>query len=605
VVLLRFLLPLLLISVVTLSAQFGSVSDSDAYFTEAPKKRVLILHSYYRGYKWTDDEHAGIESILNPAIGSSNIYTEYMDTKKAYGELYSQRLYEVYKIKFANFKFDVIVATDNNAFSFLLRYRDKLFPRTPVVFCGVNYLKEEDLAGHTGFTGVNEEADMKGCIDLALRIHPKTRNVVLINEWTTTGRRVHEEFLKVMPLFPSINFTLFEDVTMETILEELDRLPPDSVVLYNAFSRDKSGRVYEYNESISLVVRYCKVPIYSNWDFNLGHGVVGGLFTRGQDQGEAAGRLALQILKGVPVRDIPVMMTSPKHYVFDYRVMRHFGITPADLPRDSIVINTPQSFYFKYKKLIDTTAVVFAILLVIISILLVNIQRRKQTEKQLVASKEQLRTLSLRLSEAEETGRKMLSRELHDEIGQNLTILGVNLNLLRSLIPKEKQITVHDRITDSVAIVKQTTERVRNLMNDLRSPVLDDYGLVAAIDLYGKQCFSRTGINVSVRGLEPSPRLPAHVENGLFRIVQEAMTNVVKHARATEVIISLSKEKEKATLSVEDNGVGYDSTRFSRADGKSGWGLITMTERALALRGTCRIESSPGLGTQVVVEVPA
>jgi len=124
---------------------------------------------------------------------------------------------------------------------------------------------------------------------------------------------------------------------------------------------------------------------------------------------------------------------------------------------------------------------------------------------------------------------------LHDEIGQNLTILGVNLNLFRSLIPIDSDDVVHARINDSLDIVKQTAERTRNLMNELRSPVLDDYGLVAAIDLYGKNCKARTGIGVVVRASDADTRLPLHFENALFRIVQESLTNVVKHSKATQV----------------------------------------------------------------------
>ncbi len=160
------------------------------------QKRVLVLHSYYQGYKWTDDENAGIESVLKPVIGRNNLHIEYMDTKKVFGDLYSQRIYEVYKLKYNNYKFDLIITTDNNAFEFMLRYRDKLFPDTPVVFCGVNYFQIERLKGHRGFTGVNEENDFVQNIELVLKLHPKTKQIVFINEWTTTGVGVHEAFMK-------------------------------------------------------------------------------------------------------------------------------------------------------------------------------------------------------------------------------------------------------------------------------------------------------------------------------------------------------------------------------------------------------------------------
>ncbi len=574
-------------------------------FKETVRKRVLILHSYYQGYKWTDDENRGIESVLKPAIGTNNLYIEYMDTKKIFGDLYSQRLYEIYKLKYKNFKFDVIIVTDNNAFEFMLKYRDDLFPGTPVVFCGVNYFEETQLRGQKLITGVNEENDLKGSIQLMLKLHPKTKEIIFVNEWTTTGQNVHKAFVKTIPQFQeTVKFSLLEDVRIEEILEKLGPLSEGSVVLYSAFSRDKSGRLFDYDEIISLIAEHCKVPIYTTNEFNLGLGVVGGFVVNGYDQGEAAARMALRILQGENIDNISVMMTSPKRTVFDYKQMQKFRISRASLPQDSLIVNLPQTFYFKYKKWVDGLIVVFIALLLIISILLVNIHKRKKSEEALKVSRAQLRTLAWRLAETEEKERKTLSRELHDQIGQNLTILGINLNLLRSLIPSNMLNIMQSHIGDSLTLVKQTTERVRNLMNDLRSPVLDDYGLVAAIDLYVKQFSSRTGIDIVIRVTDASPHVSPNIENAAFRIVQEALTNVVKHAQATQVVINIDVFADRLLLSVEDNGIGYEMTDVTNRNEERGWGLITMTERALAVGGTCRMRSQPGMGTHIIVEVP-
>jgi signal transduction histidine kinase len=284
--------------------------------------------------------------------------------------------------------------------------------------------------------------------------------------------------------------------------------------------------------------------------------------------------------------------------------MQRFGISRSDLPKDSLIVNLPQTFYFKYKKWVDGIIIVLVMLLLIISVLLININKRKKTEKALKGSREELRTLGWRLAESEETQRKVLSRELHDQIGQNLTILGVNLNILRSLVPKNAMDIIHSRINDSLLLVKQTTERTRSLMNNLRSPVLDDYGLVAAIDLYGKQFSSRTGIDITVRVSDANSHFTPNIENAVFRIVQESLTNVVKHAQATQVVINVNVSTGRLLLSVEDNGNGYDISKITDGNAERGWGLITMKERALAVGGTCRMRSRPGMGTHIIVEVP-
>jgi len=569
------------------------------------KKRVLVIHSYYQGYKWTDDENKGIESVLQPVIGRNSLYIEYMDTKKIFGDLYSQRLYEVYKLKYKNFKFDAIIVTDNNAFEFMRKYRNDLFPGIPVVFCGVNYFDRRHLEGQRLITGVNEENDLRACIEMILKLHPKTKEIVFVNEWTSTGRNVHRAFVEAMPYFRSVvNFSLLEDMEIEDILERLRDLLPDTVVLYSAFSRDKAGKLFDYDEAASLIVSSCKVPIYTTNEFNLGLGVVGGLVVNGYDQGEAAAKMVLRILKGENPNDIAVVMTSPKRLIFDHQQMQRFGISRANLPVGNIVINLPQTFYFKYRKWVNGLIGVFVALLLVISGLLINIRKRKGTERELKQSREELRSLGWRLAETEDKERKAFSRELHDDIGQNLTILEVNLNLLKTLIPKDSVDIVYSRISDSLSVVKQMTDRIRSLMNNLRSPVLDDYGLVAAIDLYAKQCAARSGIDIRVRGPDSDPRLTPGIENAMFRIVQEALTNVVKHAQASQVVISIVISDQSLKLAIEDDGLGYEKDRLTKSGADRGWGLITMSERALAVGGVCRVESHPGMGTHVIVEVP-
>jgi len=232
-----------------------------------------------------------------------------------------------------------------------------------------------------------------------------------------------------------------------------------------------------------------------------------------------------------------------------------------------------------------------------------NITERKRVEAEIQQKSEQLRELTWKLSEIEENERKTISRELHDQIGQNLAILGLNLNILQTLMADTASDLVQSRLKDSIALVKQTTVDIRNLIVDLRSPVLDDYGLVAAIKLYGEQCAFRAGIDVSVQGTEPEPRLPAHIENAMFRIVQEALTNIIKHAQATEAVVHIKADAARLYVSIADNGIGYNPAEIAKP-GVQGLGLRTMLERAMSVGGRGEILSNPGAGTCVFVEVP-
>jgi signal transduction histidine kinase len=232
-----------------------------------------------------------------------------------------------------------------------------------------------------------------------------------------------------------------------------------------------------------------------------------------------------------------------------------------------------------------------------------DITERVRAEEASQQYAERLRALSARLVEVTESERQRLARELHDQVGQNLTALGINLNIIRTQMPERTAALVRSRLDDSLSLVEQLTERIRDVMADLRPPVLDDYGLVAALQWYGEQFTGRTGIPVDVEGAELAPRSAAHVENALFRIAQEALTNVAKHARATQVTLAVEVDDQTLRLVITDDGIGFDPARLGEPDGGRGWGLLTMAERAEAVGGSCSIESAPGQGTRVMVEV--
>jgi len=232
-----------------------------------------------------------------------------------------------------------------------------------------------------------------------------------------------------------------------------------------------------------------------------------------------------------------------------------------------------------------------------------DVTKRLRAEEALQHYAERLRALSAQLAEIAEAERRRLVRELHDQVGQRLTALGINLNIIRTQMPQETGDAIRSRIDDSLSLVEQTTECIRGVMAELRPPVLDDYGLVAALRWYGEQFARRTGIAVAVQGEEPVPRLAARVETALFHIAQEALTNVAKHAQARNVVVTVQMHDDILRLVVADDGIGFDSAHVTDPGGGHGWGLLTMTERAEAVGGRCRIESIPGQGARVIVEV--
>jgi len=225
-----------------------------------------------------------------------------------------------------------------------------------------------------------------------------------------------------------------------------------------------------------------------------------------------------------------------------------------------------------------------------------DISGLKRAEQALRAHAEQLRHLSHRLFEVEENERRRLARELHDRIGANLTALSLNLRLVRG--EWEKTST---RLDDSEKLLDSTAQLVRDVLTDMRPPGLDELGLLAALREHAEQVAQRSGLALQVHGAEPRPRLPAATEIALFRVAQEALTNIVKHARASAVSIALRAEPGLVTLTVADDGAGFDGEAPAIA---AGMGMASMRERAEAVGARPRIESARGRGTRVIVEAP-
>jgi PAS domain S-box-containing protein len=236
-------------------------------------------------------------------------------------------------------------------------------------------------------------------------------------------------------------------------------------------------------------------------------------------------------------------------------------------------------------------------------VILQDITGRKQAEGEILRQSRQLRALAARLAEVEESGREHLARELHDQVCQSLTALSLTLNLLQTQMPPKAAAKLRGRMAEAVALVEQIGETIRDVMAELRPPMLDDYGLLSALRWYGAKFSDKTGISVDVQGQKAAPRLAAPVELALFRIAQEAMANVAKHARATKILLIHAEDNGTLRLVVADNGVGFDQEQVGQPEGRHLWGLMTMSERAAAVGGRCRIESQPGQGTRVVVEV--
>jgi PAS domain S-box-containing protein len=231
--------------------------------------------------------------------------------------------------------------------------------------------------------------------------------------------------------------------------------------------------------------------------------------------------------------------------------------------------------------------------------------QREHLLAQLAAHHQHLQQLNHQLATAQENTYKLLARELHDQVGQTLTALGISLALLQEQLARNllDPTQAAQALDDPRAQVAQISQTVRELLSELRPPTLDELGLLSTLRWYAEILTRRTQLPIRIGGTEPTPKLTEPVVLALFRITQEALTNVIKHAQATQVEVQLWAEDARVFLTIEDNGCGFDVPQFI-VSGQSGhWGILGMQERAEAVAGELVIESYAGQGTIVQVTV--
>jgi sigma-B regulation protein RsbU (phosphoserine phosphatase) len=318
-------------------------SANSSAVEEIHPKQILILASYNPGMKWEDSIDSAIRLRFAIKDPSAVISTEYMDTKRIDpNQTRLDYLKSLYIKKYKGRHFDLIIASNTDAFNFMLKNGDAIFPGTPVVFCGVVNFDDKVLAGKHGFTGVVEAYNVSDTLALMLHLHPHTQHIAVVTDLTTTGKANRDVLDRTISGFKgNVSFEFLDNLSADELRARVASIANNSLILLMTFNRDRNGRVLTYEDSSELIRDASPAPIYSVYDFYLGYGVVGGKMISGTSQGSLAADLALRVLHGEPAERIPVVKNSPTQYMFDMFELNRFGIPLASLPPGSGIINQP------------------------------------------------------------------------------------------------------------------------------------------------------------------------------------------------------------------------------------------------------------------------
>jgi signal transduction histidine kinase len=233
-----------------------------------------------------------------------------------------------------------------------------------------------------------------------------------------------------------------------------------------------------------------------------------------------------------------------------------------------------------------------------LQMVLVDVTQRRHEAMELERSRHELRRLSASLVEAREEERRRIARELHDELGQRLSALKMELS---SLHQARLSTSGDARVAAMTDMLDQTMASVRRIATDLRPLMLDDLGLNAAVEWLARESAHRMGVTITVHLGDSDPALGGRASTAVYRMVQEALTNVARHAHATEVHIEMHQVEGELVLAVRDNGVGFPE-RATQQEGS--YGLMGIRERAFMLGGTLEIDNPTGGGGRITLRLP-
>ena len=336
--------------------------------TFVPEHHFLFLSSYAPSHVNYTNQQKGMLSALYPEHISLDTY--FMYTKEYDDTEHLSYFYELlkYRVEHVKYRYDAVLIGDDAALCFAWQYGETLFPEIPLVFFGIN---DADLArsakeGDPRITGFIENSFMDSTIDIATRLLPEADQIYALNDSTVTGEGSGKEFMALAASYPDYRF---EEINVgllsyEELCQKLEDLDDRAILLYLNGYRDKTGQYYNIAQTCEILRTYAHVPVFRNYIGGNGMGILGGCIYDMESVAAQAAALAARAVKGEEeIRDVPVASSTRGRAVFDYQMMRKYGLDFSSLPKDTLYLNRPMNVFREYGSVIFPGIVVFFCLL--------------------------------------------------------------------------------------------------------------------------------------------------------------------------------------------------------------------------------------------------
>ena len=561
--------------------------------TAVEPKRVLLLHSFGWSFQAED------------------VFADYLRTDLAEKSPYPLDRYEV-SLEIARFSDgerdeafagylqtlfpthppDLIVTLVSPAARFIQRHRRDLFPSTPAIFAALDARAINDATLTANDTMVAVSIDQRAFIENILQTLPRTTTVAVVAGDAPIERFWVKELRQVVqPLENRVDFIFLNELSFGDMLTRVAALPPRSAIYFGDLIVDAQGIPHRQEEVLSRLHAVANAPIFSQYDYQLGGGIVGGPLLSVRTLSQKTAEVAAQILGGASPGDIKIPPQRLGEPEFDWRELQRWGIRQADLPPNSTISFREPTLWEQYRWYILAVAGFSGLQAILIVGLLLNRLRLRRAE-------DEARDLNGRLITAHEDERARLAHALHDDVTQRLALLAIDAGR------KEKGLgdTIAGQAMRSIRHdLVQLSEDVHALSYALHPAILEDLGLIEALKAECARFDGVEGIPTSFRATGDIDEPSQAVSLCLYRVAQEALRNVSRHSGANSVEVKLHAVGSKLELAVEDNGVGFDPTR---KQARPSLGLAGMRQRLSLVDGELLIESTRGNGTSILARAP-
>jgi signal transduction histidine kinase len=578
----------------------GEVSAQDV------QRKVLVLYSTGRDAAVSLTAERELPRVLDSGLARRlDYHSEYIDAGRFPDPAYQAGFRDFLRLKYTGLRFDLVIAILDVSIQFLEKYRAELFPDTPIVFFARTHVSPR-LANATGLTG---EVDFAQTVTLARALHPGLNQVFVVSgagpRDKTLERQARTQFRQFEP---QLKFTYLSGVVTAELENRLAALSANSVVYYLLVYEDGAGESFQPLEYLERISGRANRPTYSWVDSTIGHGVVGGSLQRLEAQIGAIGNLAIRVLSGEPAESIPVARLHLDAAQVDWRQLRRWGISEGRIPSGTQVLFREPGIWARYKGYVVAASVILLAQTGLIVGLLAQAARRKRAEEQvhrdqeeLQRNSERIRDLGGRLLNAQEDERSRLARELHDDVGQQMALLSMDLQTL-SGFDWDPDGEAEKLAREALARTDTIAKTLHDLSHRLHPAKLRLIGLVPAVNGLRRELShsEKSDVAMTFSHENVPATLPYDLTLCIFRVVQEAIQNAIRHGHAKTISMHLKGTPATLALTIVDDGVGFEvKERWG-----TGLGLVSMTERLESIGGTIAIHSSPGAGTCIEVQAP-